>query len=102
MALFLNGFHKQATQFYYAFGVAFSGVDAFLRHQPRRSTACHTARRAAGRHQGLADFGQRRIRLRVQTGQQALVARRIQTPGWDGGAVRLPNHSCVGGATACR
>ena len=40
---FLNGFHKQATQFYPAFGVALGGVDAFLRPQPRRSTACHPA-----------------------------------------------------------
>ena len=37
---FLNSFHKQATQFYHAFG----GADAFfLRPQPRRVTACHTA-----------------------------------------------------------
>jgi len=54
-----------------------SPVEAFHRLPHGRALQ----RRTAGRHQGLAEFGQRRVRLCDQTGEQQQVTRGIQAPG---------------------
>ena len=78
----LNGFHKQAAQRHHALRVAFSRVNAFFASPPQAFHRLPDGRalqhRAAGRRQGLSDFGQRSVGLRAQAGQQALVARRVQ------------------------
>ena len=39
----LHGRHKRAAQSYNPLGIAFGGVNVFLRPQPKLSTARHTA-----------------------------------------------------------